>query len=238
MSSPFRFKQFQVFDDKSTMKVGTDAVLLGAWATPPLSGNILDVGTGCGVLALMMAQKSAANIKAIDIHEPSIEQAAENFSLSPWPDRLEALHANIRDFSVSHAGSFDFIISNPPFFLNSLKPKQPRLLIAKHADSAFTDVFLNSLVSLLAPGGKVALVLPAQIFDNINRKMNEAGLFPVRTARVFSKAGISYSRVMVEATLNKAGSVADQNIVIMNSMLHYTRDYKKLTQDFYLFLKE
>ncbi|HHN47777.1 MAG TPA: methyltransferase domain-containing protein [Bacteroidales bacterium] len=238
MSSPFRFKQFQVLDDKSTMKVGTDAVLLGAWAAPPLSGNILDVGTGCGVLALMMAQKSAANIKAIDIHEPSIEQAAENFSLSPWPDRLEAIHANIRDFAVSHAGSFDYIVSNPPFFLNSLKPKKPKLLIAKHADSAFTDMFFESAVSLLASGGKIALVLPIQTFYNINQKMNKAGLFPVRTAKVFSKQGQPYARLMVEATLNNAGSVADEIIVIMDSMQHYTPDYKKLTQDFYLFLSE
>jgi tRNA1Val (adenine37-N6)-methyltransferase len=237
MSSPFRFKQFQVFDDKSTMKVGTDAVLLGAWATAPLSGNILDVGTGCGVLALMMAQKSAANIKAIDIHEPSIEQAAENFSLSPWPDRLEALHENIRDFSVSHAGSFDFIISNPPFFLDSLKPKQPRLLIAKHADSDFTDMFVESAVSLLTTNGKLALIIPAQIFDNLNRKMRKAGLFPVRKAKVLSKPGMAPARIMVEATLNKAESVTEENIVIMDSM-QYSRDYKKLTQDFYLFLNE
>ena len=238
MSSPFRFKQFQVFDDKSTMKVGTDAVLLGAWAVPPLSGNILDVGTGCGILALMMAQKSAANIKAIDIHEPSIEQAAQNFSLSPWPDRLEAVYANIRDFGLNHAGCFDFIISNPPFFLNSLKPKQPKLLIAKHADSDFIDMFLDGVVSLLTPTGKIALIIPAQIFDNINRKMHNAGLFPVRKAKVFSKPGMAPARIMVEATLNKAESVAEESIVIMDSMQHYTWDYKKLTQDFYLFLNE
>jgi tRNA1Val (adenine37-N6)-methyltransferase len=122
MASVFRFRQFQVCDQQSTMRVGTDAVLLGAWACPPENGRILDIGTGCGILALMMAQKSNAAITAIDIHQESIQEAKENFSRSPWPNRLSAKHTGIAEFSESHQSKFNYIISNPPFFNNSLKP--------------------------------------------------------------------------------------------------------------------
>jgi len=238
MNRPFRCKQFQVYDHLSTMKVGTDAILLGAWALPTQSGRILDVGTGCGILAMMMAQKTNAFITAIDIHEPSIKQAAENFAHSPWPERLEALNISLQNFCLNHTQCFDFIISNPPFFLNSLKPQKRNLLLAKHTDKHFMDLFLDCLAHLLKPGGKAAFIIPAHLFGLILHKASLAGIHPLRMAEVFSKPGIAASRVMIEAGKNKPPEMIKEKILVRDASHRYTESYKSLTEDSYLFLNE
>lgn len=236
MSQPFRFKQFQVHDHLSTMKVGTDAVLLGAWCRPPQTGHILDIGTGCGIIALMIAQKSDGQITAIDIHEPSIKQANDNFRYSPWSGRLKAKGVSFEDFSMKHQQGFDFIVSNPPFFINSLKPKQHERLLARHAQPDFIDVFLRSVAILLKPGGRAAFIIPLQIFKLIEEKVVFAGLSLVRTAKVYSKPGALPTRILVEAGKTKSGSLEDDSIFIMDQNQQYTEQFQALTKDYYLFM--
>ncbi|MBE0662592.1 MAG: methyltransferase [Bacteroidales bacterium] len=238
MNQAFRFKQFQVNDNLSTMKVGTDAVLLGAWATPPTEGRILDIGTGCGVIALMMAQKSNAHITAIDIHEPSVQQAQDNFGLSPWSERLNAINISLEDFTSTHKNCFDFIVSNPPYFINSLKPCKDGLLLAKHADDRFMDVFISSIATLLKNTGKAAFIIPPNLLEAMLRKSVDKGLFMVRKANIFSKPGTAQTRVVLEFAMQQTGSAEEETIFIRNANHSYTEAYKALTNDFYLFLNE
>lgn len=237
-SNPFRFKQFVVDDDTSSMKVGTDAVLLGSWASPPASGKILDIGTGSGVIALMMAQKSEAYITAIDIHEPSIAQAEKNFVKSPWGNRIKAINISLELFADSCNQKFDFIISNPPFFINSLKPKKERLTLAKHTNDSFIDNFTNDLCRLLNPSGKIALIIPGQPFPLVAQKLKALSLFPSRIAEVRSRPCTPLSRVMVEFEKNNGANCSMESIFIRGDDRRYTDEYIVLTRDFYLFLNE
>ncbi|MGB4204152.1 MAG: methyltransferase [Bacteroidales bacterium] len=236
--NPFRFKQFHVYDQMSTMKVGTDAVLLGAWSRPPHTGNILDIGTGCGILALMMAQKTNAEITAIDIHPQSVKQAFTNFSESPWKNRLNVLEISLESFSESNSGIFDFIISNPPFFINSLKPSKNNLLIAKHADIDFPDIFFGSIFKLLKPEGKAAFIIPYPELETVLQKLVHTGLNPYRIAEVFGKSSSKPIRAMLEITKDKALDIKRESIHIFNSDMSYSEKYKLLTNDFYLFLNQ
>ena len=235
MASAFRFKQFQVRDQQSTMRVGTDAVLLGAWARPPENGSILDIGTGCGVLALMMAQKSKAEIIAIDIHQESIQQAQENFRMSPWHNRLIARHTGISEFSVSYQSKFNYIISNPPFFNNSLKPFSEGRILARHMQPGFAEDFVRSIHRLLEPDGKAALIVPPENYESIVPRFETHGIFPVRKAFVFSKPGSAMRRVMFEAAFNFTSLPVEEEILIMDENLAYSETYKNLTAGFYLF---
>src|SRR5664279_2325982 len=128
----FRFRQFSVEDDQSTMRIGTDAILLGAWADPSKAERILDIGTGCGVIALMMAQKSNARVDAIDINPESVEQACSNFTNSPWRERLTAFHRSFREHAKTADGAYDIIVTNPPWFTNSLRSNDERRNLARH----------------------------------------------------------------------------------------------------------
>jgi len=145
---PFRFKQFSIKNDASAMKVGTDGVLLGAWART-VSGRVLDVGTGTGLIALMIAQREpSAFITAIDIDAPSVEEASYNFFASPWSERLSS---SLCDFRTME-GCFDQIISNPPFFIDSLKSSDSRRSDARHTDTLSQDDMISAVV--LTPAGE------------------------------------------------------------------------------------
>src|ERR1035437_4301927 len=129
----FRFKQFIIEDDLSTMKTGTDAILLGAWAEPGKADSILEIGTGCGVISLMLAQKSEAHITAIDIDPDSIVQAESNSMTSPWRDRIKAMNISLQDLTSISEKKYDLILTNPPFFIDFLKSPDERKNKAKHS---------------------------------------------------------------------------------------------------------
>ena len=145
MPNPFfRFKQFTVYHDRCAMKVGTDGVLLGAWTNLSQSRRILDIGTGTGLIALMMAQRvPEVPITAIDIDAEAVNQANENFSASPWNNRLEAVLQDVCTYTEKN--SFDTIVSNPPYFINSLKCPDNQRTTARHTDTldAYNDAIIN-----------------------------------------------------------------------------------------------
>lgn len=236
-TQPFKFKQFEVEDHLSSMKVGTDAVLLGSWANPPVNGNILDIGTGCGLMALMMTQRTQATIKAIDVHASSISQAKLNFEKSPWHSRLSAVHQSLEEFVASTSDKFDFVISNPPFFVNSLKPKTERLVLAKHTDSASIDSFISNVVRILRPKGKIALIVPSQLFELIQQKFSVHFFSPARISEVHTRTCAPATRVMAEF-VSKPTTCTFEPVNIYGSDKRYTQEYKKLTGEFYLFLNE
>ncbi len=232
----FRFKQFSVVDDKSSMKVGTDAVLLGAWAGCRNPKNILDAGSGSGLIALMMAQRfQAARILGIDIHPGSIKQAEMNFTASPWRERLEIREISLQHFATKQSKAFDLIVSNPPFFNASLLPPDESKKMAKHTESLSYNELVVSIASLLHTDGSFALILPYENKDNFDRLAVEQGLFLSRELVVIPVKGKDPNRYLSEWTWKQQISVREE-LCIRENPGEYTEEYRKLTVDFYLAL--
>ena len=182
----FRFKQFAVRQDRCPMKVGTDGVLLGAWAeVRPGDRRMLDVGTGTGLIALMLAQRSAAWITAVDIDVECATQAAENFAASPWADRLDAVSVAVQRYDPVE--KFDLIVSNPPYYVDSLLSPDEGRNTARHAAGLPFGELAAAVVRLLSPGGRFALVLPPVEMQRFRSALScslDGGLFhaPARGA--------------------------------------------------------
>jgi len=231
----FRFRQFIVEDDHSTMRVGTDAMLLGAWADPGNARHILDLGTGCGVLALMMAQKSTAIVKAVDQDAESVTQAGSNFRTSPWCDRLTAICTTAESYAEDNEGGFDFIISNPPFFTDSLKSPSAKRNMARHADASSRTTLLSSITRLLKADGRLAMVLPAEGFGDFMRLSCTAGFHPTRVRKVRSSREKEPVRVL--GTFRKSAGIVreEEDLIIFEAPGKFTREYLEITSAFHRF---
>ncbi len=213
------------------MKVGTDGVLLGAWVSSdntPL--RILDAGTGTGVIALMMAQRfPQALIYGIDIDEDSVEEAASNFTASPWNGRLSARSLPLQEWT----DEVDLIVSNPPFFINSLKAPDDRRSVARHTDTLTHRDIIAAACRCLSPEGRLAVVYPADEAEYFAGEALSAGLFPNRICHVRTKASAAPKRFMMELSRTKSEPLIEE-LVIMRDGPDYTEQYKALTRDFYL----
>jgi tRNA1Val (adenine37-N6)-methyltransferase len=173
--SYFQFKQFIVHQDKCAMKVCTDACILGAHADITNAHKILDIGTGTGLLSLMLAQRSMAAIDAVEIDNDAYAQAQTNIADSPFEDKISLYHQSIQDFSQEHSGSkpYDLITSNPPFYQNSLQSPDVQTNKALHASTLTFDELIDAVINLLSPGGTFIVLLPpfeAQQLANIAQK--------------------------------------------------------------------
>lgn len=232
---PFRFKQFVVDDSACPMKVGTDSVLLGAWANLGKSQSILDIGTGCGLLALMAAQRSQAVITGIDLDGHSITSASHNFRNSPWSNRLRALNTSLQDYLVhSENGSYDHIVTNPPFFNNSLKsPEQSRNAV-RHTDTLPFSLLAEASSKLLTLSGNLSLILPVAEGTQFIKLAVEAGLHLSRMTEVIPSAGKTANRLLLEFSRIPQPAPAVETIVIRDSERKYTEEYISLTREFYL----
>jgi tRNA1Val (adenine37-N6)-methyltransferase len=156
----FVFKQFTIQQDKCPMKVGTDAVLLGAWIKPTNEKRILDIGTGTGILAIMLAQKSTALIDAIDIDISAVEQAKQNAEFCKWRDRVNVEHITLQQYSKQTDKRYDLIVANPPYFKDSFKPLEEGRTLARHNDYLPFDELVEGVIALLEKKGKFFVILP------------------------------------------------------------------------------
>lgn len=206
----FRFKQFEVQDDDCAMKVGTDAVLLGAWVgtlNSKLSTlNFLDVGTGSGVIALMLAQQFVeAQILGIDIDETAIRQAQANFAKSPWSERLSAQCISLQEFTLhpTPLHPYSLITSNPPYFRSSLACPDPTRHQARHTDTLSYDELIRCSAVLLAPNGVLALVLPGEAQEDILTLATREGLYPWRLTHVVTSPNKPAKRILIALTKEK-----------------------------------
>jgi len=232
----FRFKQFTVNDERSSMKVGTDAVLLGAWAGNRIPVTILEIGTGCGLIALMMAQRfKNARITAIDIHEGSVEQAGENFKASRWTENLSAEPISLQDLAAGRAKAFDLIISNPPFFSDSLLPPDTSKIIARHTESLSFPELARGVINLLKPGGLFALILPTESHKAFSHHATKNHLFKCRELEIIPVKGKTPNRILSEWAKEQEKPFFE-SLAIRQNTLEYTDEYKKLTGEFYLAL--
>ena len=232
ITTPFQFKQFSVAHDKCAMKVNTDGVLLGAWQDVSDAKYILDIGTGTGVIALMMAQKNShAIIDAIEIDEAAYIQAKQNFSESKWTARINVFQSSLQDFSSSR--KYDLIISNPPYFIDDFVSGNYRQNIAKHTISLTYEDLIIGIERLMMDEGRALLVIPAFNFEKIQALGSEQNLFVSRLTEVIAVQGKQPYLILIQFG-RKEIVVMKDSIKIQNLDGSFTKQYKELTKDFYL----
>lgn len=228
----FKFKQFTVIQERSAMKVGIDSVLLGAWAGIQEAQTILDVGTGTGLIALMMAQRSDAKITAVEIDDSACREAIMNIENSPWPDQIKVIHTTFQEFARSTDLRYDCIVSNPPYFENCSRPEERNRKNARHNDELpFTDLIEGSM-KLLQANGHLSVILPVNISEKFVKIAGSLGLFLNRNTWIKHKPEKHYQRRLMEFSRNKTGT--DESILVIECQKEYTDDYKNLTREFYL----
>jgi len=217
------------------MKVGTDAVLLGSWTDTSESHFILDIGTGTGILALMLAQRSKAAIDAIDIEESACIQARENIKASPWENRIKIHHVPLQEFAKSTDRKYDLIVSNPPYFIDSSKASGIERSISRHTDLLPFDELIDSALSLMSSNAKFCLILPLKE-GKLFRGMAEAkNLFLTRILRVRGSVDQdTVKRLLMQFELVKKPLKEESIAIERKKRHHYTEEYKELTKEYYL----
>lgn len=230
----FQFKQFKVYQDKAAMKVGTDGVLIGAWSKLENANNILDIGTGTGLLALMAAQRNKnAEIVAIDIDEDACQQAYENFQASPWADRLTIVHSPLQDFH-SHT-LFENIISNPPYFQYSQKSDKQSRNLARHDDSLSLNELLIHSNRLSSKNSTLSLIIPHLIEREFINYIDKSFFYVSRLLHLRGDIHKPIVRSLFELKKNESTQYQTELLTIENGGRHrYTDEYQALTKDFYL----
>ncbi|MBI9055685.1 MAG: methyltransferase [Bacteroidales bacterium] len=230
----FKFKQFTVFQDKCAMKVGTDGVLLGAWANCNESIRVLDIGTGTGLISLMIAQRSNAQINALEIDAEACDQANQNILKSPWGSRINVIHRSIQEYTVESDLKYDLIVSNPPYFQNSLfAPDEKRTKARHNSDFEYEDLIKASL-KFLNTNGVLSIILPYLEGTMFILQAAESGLFCIRQTNVLPNPGREPKRLLLEFMKIKKPLVEQELIIELNKRHQYSEAYKNLTKDFYL----
>lgn len=233
--SEFKFKQFTVKQNKCAMKIGTDGVLLGSWATldhNPFS--ILDIGAGTGVLSLMMSQRSQAEmIDAIEIDDNAYEQCVDNFEQAPWSDRLFCYHASLLEFAEEIEDKYDLIICNPPFYSEDYKSKNKQRDLARFQDAMPFEHLVESVSKLLSEGGVFSVIVPFKEEEDFVGLALKQKLFQNRTLHVKGNTDSTIKRSLIEFSFTKKPSITE-TLVIETSRHQYTQEYINLTKYFYL----
>jgi len=235
MSQPFKFKQFTLHQDRCAMKVGTDGVLLGAWAgIENEPSTILDIGAGTGLIALMLAQRTnAETIDALEIDDTGYEQCVENFEASPWGDRLFCYHASLGEFAEEMDDTYELIVSNPPFYVENVPTGNRSRDRARQNLSLPFDELLHHTADLLAPHGRLSLIVPHKAEGMLLATAKELGLFPQRLTRVKGNPTSKFKRSLMEFGFPEMEISFDELTIEMNRH-QYTSEYRELTRDFYL----
>ena len=234
-NSPFQFKQFAVHQNNTAMKVGTDGVLLGAWAQiDPNVFNILDIGTGTGLIALMMAQRSNAEIiDGVELNDKAYEQSVDNFERSDWGDRLFCYHASLQEFADEIDDKYDLIISNPPFYTSTYKELPEDRAMARHSESLRYSNLLSSTAKLLSEIGSCAFIIPFTEEENFIEIARENNLYIFRITRVKGRAEAPIKRSLLQFSFEEKLVITNELIIEMERHV-YTDAYKYLVKEFYL----
>ena len=234
-NSTFAFKQFVIKQDKCAMKVSTDAVLLGAWVIPNGSQNILDIGTGTGVIALMLAQKSKGKIHAIDIDKSAYEQAKINFEESVFKDHLSIEHKSLQEFSKAAGVKFDLVVTNPPYFVDSLKNFDSNRSNARHADVLPYIELIEGVKAVLSEKGKFCLILPKNEALKFRELAETRGFHLSKLLRIRTTLDKDEEKRHLMQFEFRPTEFSESTLVIEKDERHsYTDEYKKLTQDYYI----
>ena len=235
MNKHFSFKQFTVNQDQCAMKIGTDGVLLGAWTSIKHNPeSILDIGTGTGVIALQLAQRSDAEIiDAIEIDDSAFEQAVENFENSPWGDRLFCYHASLEEFTNEIDDNYDLIISNPPFYNDAFQSDDNARNTARFTDSLPFNILLKSVSKLLSSHGIFTVIIPFKEEENFINLAKGHNLFVNTICNVKGTPTSDIKRSLLEFSFTE-NEVIIEDMVIETTRHQYTDTYIELVKDFYL----
>ena len=232
----FQFKQFSIEQDRCAMKIGTDGVLLGAWA--PIENNpfsVLDIGTGTGIIALMLSQRSnAQQIDALEIDDDAYEQAVDNFENSPWSDRLFCFHAGLNEFVEEPEDEYDLIVSNPPFYTEDYKTENEQRDLARFADAMPFEDLVEAADLMLSENGVFAVIIPFKEENNFIALAKEYEFYPIKITRVKGTPTTEIKRSLLALSRKEKLDFSIDELIIETARHIYTAEYIELTKDFYL----
>jgi len=230
----FQFKQFRIHQEKTAMKVNTDGVLLGAWTDVNGAKTVLDIGAGTGLISLMIAQRSNAIITGVEIEKNAAEEAVQNVQNSPWKNRVSVQHTSFQDFAATDQNKFDLIVSNPPFFSNSVKNTNPLMSMARHNHLLpFVDI-IDGAKKLIGENGKLSLILPADSVQEFIEKANRKNLFLNRLTEVKPFPDKEPNRCLLEFWKRQLVLQKTTMSVFDETRKDYSEEFKILARDFYL----
>ncbi|NDV60513.1 methyltransferase domain-containing protein [Bacteroides sp. 519] len=230
-NSYFKFKQFTVWQDKCAMKVGTDGVLLGSWTDINHAKTILDVGTGTGLIALMLAQRSTANITAIEIDKDAYSQATENIKSSPWSNRIEVIHEDLNRFYPGK--KYDLIVSNPPYFIDSLKSPDDSRTVARHNQNLTYRELVCKVSELLESNGLFSMIVPTSVINHIIAEAHDFNLHPMELTNVITAPGKLPKRSLISFQFSEKNYIPKE-LLIEIERHKYSDEFNNLIKDFYL----
>lgn len=232
---PFRFKKFDVYDQLSTMRVGTDGVILGAYSSRRDFRNAIDIGTGCGLIALMLAQKSTGNVVAIDIDDASVIQASENFKNSPWSGRLKARLLSVNELAETENTVFDRMVTNPPYFVDSLLSPDERKTNARHSGITINHgELVDTAAKLLVADGIFDIILPFEISLSFESLMFIEGFYLIEELIISSFEGHKPVRRIMSFSRKRPHTVVSEKIAIRANNEHFSDEYRNYTADFFI----
>jgi len=229
----FQFKQFRIEQGASAMKVGTDGVLLGSWSDCTAAKKILDIGTGTGLIALMLAQRGVAEIVAVEIEKSSYLQACQNIENSQWSERISVHHEDFLNPSMARK-DYDLIVSNPPFFANAKVSMNASRTLARHDHSLPLSSLIERSVKLLSSKGKICVIVPASRKADLEAIASVCDMYPAKYLMVRPKPQRNIERILVELKRGSGKTEVGELLIETEKRGEYSREYKKLTETFYL----
>jgi tRNA1Val (adenine37-N6)-methyltransferase len=230
--SAFKFKKFEVSQDKSAMKIGTDGVLLGSWSDLENSRNILDIGCGTGLICLMAAQRNPSSIiKGIELEINAFKQATENCKKSKWNNRISIIHSSLQAFNSS--SKFDLIISNPPFFSGSTESKYSERNLARNTHTLSFKYLIEKSKALMNKNGKFVVIIPFESKNKFRDLANNNNLFLNKICFIKGNISSPIKRIMMEFSFTKSELIKEE-LTIEVDRHQYTKEYISLCKDFYL----
>lgn len=230
---PFFFKKFGLFHHRSTMKIGTDAILLSRWVEVSTNDDVLDIGTGCGLIPLMLSQKGIRHADAVEIDRDSFEEASLNFRNSAWHEQLAVYHEDVKSFADKNIAKYDLIVSNPPFFFGDNVPQKTKKGLARHTNTLAYKDLLVSVKKMLKPDGRFALVLPAIESVAFLKIASELGFSLQKEMKIVPIEGKESNRINMQLIANQCKTISETFVLRYENHV-FTREYKEFLKDFYL----
>lgn len=231
---PFFFKKFGLFHHRSTMKIGTDAILLARWTEVSDNDDVIDIGTGCGLIPLMLAQKGIKSADAVEIDNDSYEEAAQNFSNSAWNSRLSAIHDDIKHYAEICEKKYDLVVSNPPFYFGDNIPEKAKKGLARHTNTLSYNDLLSSVKKIMKPEGRFSLVLPAIESKTFLKDAENQGFYLEKELLIVPIEGKEPNRINMQLVVNQVDSIRTKTFVLRHPDHSFTKEYKDFLKDYYL----